>query len=297
MYKNKLNLNYLNDCIEYSRDKGWLKYENEFNKKTRKDIKFYSKSIRSGYYINKIQLYPGDILKISNNICKIICYNNFTKKHLIMILNHPNLRTTNIYLNLTIFSVISTKNLRNDILTFKKNYLYKIKSRNTNYDLELRMGLLSDDVLDNSYEMELDDSYEMELDYNKKKLNIITYKNDNNFKRTNIAYIKLSPTINYKEISEKLVNNMIQKNSDLILSEIHNYINDSDSNDDSGFNDDNELDIKNTIYIQSIYRGYLMRKKYKQIKKSVRIIQYFFRKYINIANKNLEENNYRCIIM
>lgn len=122
----KLNLNRIYDAIEYSRQKGWLETENIFNNNQRYNIKNNSIEFINGNYVNNQHLYPGDIIKINTNVCKIINYSINTKKHLVMILSHPLLRTTNIYLKLTNFEVIFTKKLHDNILLFNKQKLQNI---------------------------------------------------------------------------------------------------------------------------------------------------------------------------
>lgn len=137
--KNSFHLNTMTDTIRYCRYNGWLDKNTQnmdmddledilLLKKTRNQLKKRSTSFYDGYYVNGIYLKPGDIVKISVNVCEILDYSTYTKKHSIKILSHPFLRVTNVYLKLTNFKLISTTEFRNEIKYFNKKCLRAIES-------------------------------------------------------------------------------------------------------------------------------------------------------------------------
>jgi len=132
MDKKKPNLNNMTDTLDYCRSKGWLEPDmNDFDEqliiqKQRAQIKYKSQKYKN----NKIK--PGDIIIVSNNICKIINYNFNNKKHKLMILSHPLLRITYVYLKITNYTIISTRILRDDITSFNKNILNKCNNKKVN---------------------------------------------------------------------------------------------------------------------------------------------------------------------
>ena len=141
MDKKGLNLNNMTDTLDYCRLKGWLETDiDDFDEqliiqKQRAQIKYKSQKYKSQKYKSqkyKNKIKPGDIIKVSNNICKIINYNLNNKKHKLMILSHPLLRITYVYLKITNYTIISTRILRDDITSFNKNILNKCNNKKVN---------------------------------------------------------------------------------------------------------------------------------------------------------------------